>query len=43
MSEPIHFFFDPASTYSYLAATQIEAFAKAHGTTVQWKIGRAHV
>lgn len=37
MSEPIHFFFDPASTYSYLAATQIEAFAKAHGTTVEWK------
>ena len=37
MTEPIHFFFDPASTYSYLAATQIEAFAAAHGTTVQWK------
>ncbi len=37
MSEPIEFFFDPASTYSYLAATQIEAFAKQHGTTVRWK------
>ena len=37
MSTPIEFFFDPASTYSYLAATQIEAFAKEHGTTVQWK------
>lgn len=37
MSQTIEFFFDPASTYSYLAATQIEAFAKAHGTTVSWK------
>ena len=37
MSTPIEFFFDPASTYSYLAATQIEAFAKEHGTTVKWK------
>jgi len=37
MSTTIEFFFDPASTYSYLAATQIEAFGKAHGATVQWK------
>ena len=37
MSKTIEFFFDPASTYSYLAATQIEAFAKAHGAVVQWK------
>lgn len=37
MSQTIEFFWDPASTYSYLAATQIEAFAKANGTTVVWK------
>lgn len=37
MSQTIEFFFDPASTYSYLAATQIEAFAKTHGATVVWK------
>ncbi len=37
MSQSIEFFFDPASTYSYLAATQIEAFAKEHGATVSWK------
>ena len=37
MSTQIEFFFDPASTYSYLAATQIEAFAKQHATTVVWK------
>ena len=37
MSQTIEFFWDPASTYSYLAATQIEAFAKANGATVVWK------
>jgi len=37
MSNTIEFFWDPASTYSYLAATQIEAFAKEHGATVVWK------
>lgn len=37
MSKTITFFWDAASTYSYLAATQIEAFAKTHGATVEWK------
>lgn len=37
MSQTIEFFWDPASTYSYLAATQMEAFAKANGATVKWK------
>lgn len=37
MSQTIEFFWDPASTYSYLAATQIEAFAAQHGATVVWK------
>lgn len=37
MSKVIEFFWDPASTYSYLAATQIEALAARCGATVQWK------
>ncbi len=37
MSHSIEFFFDPASTYSYLAATQIEAFAAEHDAIVQWR------
>lgn len=37
MSQTIEFFYDPASTYSYLAATQIEAFAKEHDATVSWR------
>lgn len=37
MSKIIEFFWDPASTYSYLAATQIEALAARCGATVQWK------
>lgn len=37
MSHTIDFFWDPASTYSYLAATQIERFAREHGATVAWK------
>lgn len=44
MPQTIEFFWDPASTYSYLAATQIEAFARQHDATVVWKpflIGKA--
>lgn len=37
MSQTIEFFTDPASPYAYLAATQIEAFAKAHDATLVWK------
>ena len=34
---PIEFFWDAASPYTYLAATQIEALAARHGTRVVWK------
>jgi 2-hydroxychromene-2-carboxylate isomerase len=34
---PLEFWFDFASTYSYLAAMRLEAFAKAKGVTVQWR------
>lgn len=38
MSKPqIDFFWDPASPYTYLAATQIEAIAADCGATVSWK------
>lgn len=38
MSKPvIEFYWDPASTYSYLAATQLEALAQRSGATVVWK------
>jgi 2-hydroxychromene-2-carboxylate isomerase len=33
----IEFFWDSASPYTYLAATQIESLAARHGATVQWK------
>jgi len=33
----IEFFWDSASPYTYLAATQIEALAARHGASVQWK------
>lgn len=33
----IEFFWDPASPYTYLAATQIEALAARHGATVVWR------
>ena len=33
----IEFFHDFASPFSYLAATQIEAFAKHHGSTLIWR------
>ncbi|HEX4870692.1 MAG TPA: 2-hydroxychromene-2-carboxylate isomerase [Nevskiaceae bacterium] len=44
MSATVEFFWDPASPYTYLAATQIEALAARHGARVQWKpflIGKA--
>lgn len=37
MNKTIEFFWDPASTYSYLAATQIEALATRCGATVNWR------
>jgi 2-hydroxychromene-2-carboxylate isomerase len=37
MSEPITFFYDFSSPYSYLAATQIERVAGAHGAQVRWR------
>lgn len=36
-SQTIEFFWDSASPYTYLAATQIENLAARHGATVQWK------
>lgn len=33
----IEFYWDSASPYTYLAATQIEALAARHGASVQWK------
>lgn len=33
---PIVFFFDFASPYAYLASTQIEALALAHGRGIEW-------
>lgn len=33
----IEFFWDPASPYTYLAATQIEALARRCGCTVRWR------
>ena len=37
MQKTIEFFWDPASTYSYLAATRIEALAARQNAVVQWK------
>lgn len=37
MSGPVEFWFDPVSPFSYLATTQIEALAAAHGRTVTWR------
>lgn len=44
MTQIVEFFFDCASPYTYLAATQIEAVAQRAGGQVQWKpflIGKA--
>ncbi|MGP1397761.1 MAG: 2-hydroxychromene-2-carboxylate isomerase [Inquilinaceae bacterium] len=37
MARPIDFYFDFASPYGYLAATQIERIARAHGRSVVWR------
>lgn len=37
MSKTVDFFWDPASTYSYLAATQIEALARRCDAQIHWK------
>ena len=37
MPSPIEFYFDFASPYAYLAATQIDALAAKHGRAVAWK------
>ncbi len=37
MATPIQFYFDFASPYGYMAATQISALAGKHGRTVEWK------
>jgi 2-hydroxychromene-2-carboxylate isomerase len=36
MAEPIHFYFEFASPYGYLASTRIDALAERHGRTVAW-------
>ncbi len=44
MTQTVEFFFDCASPYTYLAATQIQAVAQRAGGQVQWKpflIGKA--
>src|SRR5580765_2356200 len=37
MVASVEFFFSPASRYSYLAATQIEALERDTGCTVVWR------
>ena len=37
MSEPIEFYFDFSSPYSYLASEKIDALAAKHGRKVKWK------
>lgn len=37
MTKTIEFFWDPASSYTYLATTQIEALAQRTGATLQWR------
>lgn len=37
MSEPILFYFDFTSPYSYLASEKIDALAEKHGRKVQWR------
>ena len=36
MPAPIDFYFDFSSPYGYIASQRIEAFASAHGRTVDW-------
>ena len=37
MVEPIRFYFDFSSPYSYLASEKIDALAEKHGRRVQWR------
>ena len=37
MANPIQFYFDFASPYGYMAATQISRLASKHGRSVEWK------
>lgn len=37
MPKPLHFWFEFASTYSYLAASRVEAEARARGIAVCWE------
>ncbi|WP_207484266.1 2-hydroxychromene-2-carboxylate isomerase [Arenibaculum pallidiluteum] len=37
MAPPLEFYFDFASPYGYLAATQVDAMAARHGRTVAWR------
>ena len=37
MADPIQFYFDFASPYGYMAATQISRLASKHGRSVEWK------
>lgn len=37
MANPIQFYFDFASPYGYMAATQISGLAAKHGRRVEWK------
>jgi len=37
MANPIQFYFDFASPYGYMAATQISRLAAKHGRSVEWK------
>ncbi|MFJ5486501.1 2-hydroxychromene-2-carboxylate isomerase [Hansschlegelia beijingensis] len=37
MAEPIEFFFDFGSGYSYFASTEIDDLAARHGRSVRWK------
>ncbi len=37
MAEPLRFYFDFSSPYSYLASERIDALAEKHGRKVQWR------
>ena len=37
MTKPLHFWFEPASTYSYLSVMRIESEAEACGVDVVWR------
>ncbi len=37
MAAPLHFWFEFASTYSYLTAMRIESMAEDHGVTLVWR------